>query len=150
MRNLQDALQEAATALHKAFVNLTFSHARPYLTTTETVLCKENSHACDRIQLGTIMRFMLSAGFSKLPFWTDQHLVIAPGNPPSVSASEFILTFKKEDNLSCVLPRLKASVFGSPPDSREDAKHAACGVVKKVYQDLTQRWKEVCGIKGLM
>ena len=132
----------------------------PYLT-TGTALCKEKASACDRIQLGTLMRFMSSAGITILPHATCQHLVVAPRTPPSVSAREFIATFEKEENLSSVLPQVDTV---APPtlgglsnirrprfaNSGKDAKHAACGVLKKLYREMVQKWKEVPGLTGLM
>lgn len=179
MQNLQDALQEAATTLHESLVSIAIGHAMPYLT-TKTVLCKEKAPACDRIQLGAIMRFMFSAGISTLTHGTGQHL---PRTPPLISASEFIATFNKEENLSSVLPRANVVTvqpvaqtprfslsnadtvpplrpsgnFKSPfstmshlANSGEGTKHTACGILKKVYQDITQRWEGVRGITGLM
>lgn len=128
MQNLQDALRIEATTLHESLVSLAFDHVMPYLT-TKTVLCKEKAPSCDRLQLGIIMHFMLSTGISTLDLWVGQHLMMAPNNPPLVSAYEYMSAFDKMENLS---------------------KHTACGVLRKVYKDTAQRYTEVCGLAGFM
>lgn len=148
MQNLQDALREAVTALHESLVNIASNHAMLYLT-TEAVLCLDGIPACDRIQLGTLMRFMFSVGIPTL--WTGQHHMVAPGAPPSVSAIEFITTFDKEDNLSDT-PNSRPYSFSrkSWTDTLKEPRHTYCGIVKKIHRDIAVKLEEVRGLTGLM
>lgn len=172
-----DALNNATIALHNSLVRIAYSHANPLLTTI-TPLCKHNLAACDRLQLGTLLRYISLAGVPVLPNFHDGLETL-----PFISAVEIVATFSKDENLSNILPQVTFDLAtragreaareaakearvanvtprvstttttrarGGQKEKEKEVPHGECSVVKKVRKEMLERMKDVRGLRGLL
>ncbi|KAI5807252.1 hypothetical protein DFH27DRAFT_545443 [Peziza echinospora] len=137
---IADLISASIDTLHNLIYTTVYAQLSLYLGTKN--LCRHKSLPCDRIQLGTLMRFMANAGLSKDPSVASLH------DGPELTANQILDVFAGKENLATQLSQQQIVHYGAAfRHQAPTLQHVACTPLPQIHEALTKVINNVQGIK---